>query len=272
LPAEHIVEGLIDPVPARALAALLDLPGTEISAGWQLPLLWHWVYLLERPASAALGPDGHPRQGFPEPPVPGMRRLFAGGRIWTHDPLRIGSTLRSTLRVARSREVSGRSGGSMTLVTTRRTYLQDGRPAITEEQDIIYREPSPLQAASDDLPATPPEGSVTVPVDEVFLFRFSALTYNAHRIHYDLDYCREDEDYQGLVVHGPLQALLMTEIARRGRPEMPLAFSYFEFRLRSALFLGQGLHVAAADEADAIECSVSDDKGRLTATGTWRTS
>ena len=80
MPAEHNVEGLIDPVPAQALAALLDLPGTEISAGWQLPLLWHWVYLLERPASAALGPDGHPRHGFPEAPMPGMRRTPRGAR------------------------------------------------------------------------------------------------------------------------------------------------------------------------------------------------
>jgi 3-methylfumaryl-CoA hydratase len=157
----------------------------------------------------------------------------------------------------------------MTIVTTKRTYLQGGLPAITEEQDIVYREPSPLQTEPNELRATPPEDSVEIPVDEVFLFRFSALTYNAHRIHYDRDYCREVEDYQGLVVHGPLQALLMAEIARRSRPVVRQTSSYFEFRLRSALFLGQGLHVASSDQADGIKCSVSDSKGRCTATGIW---
>lgn len=270
MPAEHNVEGLIDPVPARALAALLDLSSSEISVGWPLPPLWHWMYLLDHPSSAALGPDGHPRHGLPEAPKPGMRRMFAGGRVWTHEPLRIGSAVRSEVRVAGSREVAGRSGGSMTIVTTKRTYLQDGAPAITEEQDIVYREPSPLRPEPDDVPPAPPAGGTEIPMDEVFLFRFSALTYNAHRIHYDRDYCRDVEDYQNLVVHGPLQALLMAETARRSRPGARLASSYFEFRLRSALFLGQGFHVSFSDENDTIKCSVSDGKGRRTATGTWR--
>src|SRR5262249_45277526 len=118
MPEEQVVEEVLDPVPARALAGLLDLPSADIAPGWPLPPLWHWIYLLEHPASAALGPDGHPRKGWPTPPRTGLRRMFGGARVRMHSPLRIGAAVRSTVTVTGSRDLVGRSGGTMTIMTT----------------------------------------------------------------------------------------------------------------------------------------------------------
>jgi 3-methylfumaryl-CoA hydratase len=203
----------LTPSPAIGLASLLDLPTDAITDGWPLPLLWHWVYLNERPAQSTLGPEGHPVHGIPAPPRPGLSRMYAGGRVTTHRPLRLGREATSTIEVADTRERTGRSGW-MTIVTTRRTITQDGATAITDEVDIIYREPNPLPPAnapsprtetSDAAAAASSEEQWSFDVDEKVLFRFSALTYNTHRIHYDVDYCRKEEGYEGLVVHGPLQ-------------------------------------------------------------------
>jgi 3-methylfumaryl-CoA hydratase len=130
--------------------------------------------------------------------------------VTTHRPLRLGRDATSTIEVADTRERSGRSGW-MTIVTTRRTIAQDGATAITDEVDIIYREPTPLSPADAPSPRAETSGASSAveeehwrfDVDEKVLFRFSALTFNAHRIHYDVDYCRHEEGYEGLVVHGP---------------------------------------------------------------------
>src|SRR5262249_13872022 len=129
------------------------LPTAPITDGWQLPPLWHWVYLLERPAQSMLGPEGHAAHGIPEPPRPRLHRMYAGGRVTTHRPLRLGREATSTIEVTDTRERSGRSGW-MTIVTTRRTIAQDGATAITDEVDIIYREPTPLPPANAPSPQT----------------------------------------------------------------------------------------------------------------------
>lgn len=272
---------LLVPGPAQALAGLLDLPGDGIGEGWALPPLWHWVYLLDRPAQSRLGPEGHPRDGLPQPPAPGLRRMFGGGRVHLDAPLRLGAVATSRVEVIGSREQHGRSG-PFTLVTTRNTITQDGRIAVVDEQDILYREPRPLPA-----PAQPPSGPDAGPgpsadsdagpadeerrefhVDEVLLFRFSALTYNAHRIHYDVDYCRDVEGFPGLVVHGPLQALLMAELARSCALAESGPPSTVEYRLVAPLILGQGLAVGCRPDAPhSTVTSVRDATGRRTATG-----
>lgn len=202
---------VLAPEPAEALAALLDL---EEPPGHRLPPVWHWVYLLERPPHRDLGPDGHPRVGFPAPPAPGMRRMFAGGRVTTHGLLQLGRPATRTTQVVRSVEKEGRSG-PLTFVTVRHVIEQDGRPVVSDEQDIVYRVPGSSLHATPEPDGSPPgDPSLSLDVDEAFLFRFSALTYNAHRIHYDHTYVR-DEGYDDLVVHGPLQALLMAELLRR---------------------------------------------------------
>jgi 3-methylfumaryl-CoA hydratase len=266
---------LITSGPAEALAGLLGVPIPELEAGRGLPLLWHWLYLLDRPPQAALGTDGHRAHGgIPSPPGPGRRRMFAGGRITQHAPLRTGAAATRRTWEASSAEKHGRSG-TLLLVTVRSEISQDGQVVIAEEQDIVYRESagtpaSPPPASSppasprrEQAPAGPHEWPVAV--DPVLLFRFSALTYNSHRIHYDRDYARQVEGYPGLVVHGPLQALLMAELARRVT-SLPASCEY-SYRLVAPLFEGQGLIVSATVRDDMTRMMTRDSTDRQTASG-----
>ena len=264
LPVREVTE-LITPGPAQALAGLLGVP----PAYEALPLLWHWVYLLDRPPQAILGADGHPaRDAIPTPPGPGLRRMFAGGRASRHGPLRIGAeATRRTWQTSSVRK-QGRSG-PLHFVTVRSEISQDDQVVITDEQDLVYREPAPGPSTagtstSDPQPQPPPAGARDWPVEvnPVLLFRFSALTYNAHRIHYDRAYARA-EGYPGLLVHGPLQALLMAELAR---PELPALCDY-SYRLVAPLFDEQGLIVSASAEEDSVRVTARDSAGRTTATG-----
>jgi 3-methylfumaryl-CoA hydratase len=265
---QAVVEELIIPGPAIALAGLLDRPVQGIVNGWKLPLLWHWVYLLERDPQSDLGPEGHAAHGVPRPPRPGLRRMFAGGRVHYHRPLCLGAAARKTTEVLGSKVRNGRSG-SMTIVTTRATIVQAGQLAISEEQDIIYRGPTPLEPSSlnqsDDTALARWDGESTVAVDPILLFRFSALTYNAHRIHYDLSFCAQ-EDYPNLVVHGPLQALLMAEAVTRDSSPGAIASCIFSYRLVAPLILGDGLTVVNRSGGSAMVAAVRDDNGRVTAT------
>lgn len=258
----HVAE-LLTPGPAEALAGLIGVP---VPVG-ELPLLWHWVYLLDRPPQAVLGPDGHPaRDAIPVPPGPGLRRMFAGGRVSRHGPLHLGTEATRRTWQAGSAVKQGRSG-PLHFVTVRTEVSQGGQVVITEEQDLVYREPatsSPDRSAGFSPPAAG-QRDWAVQVDPVLLFRFSALTYNAHRIHYDRDYART-EGYPGLVVHGPLQALLMAELAR---PETPARCEY-SYRLVAPLFDGQGLVVSAAPDGGAVRVTARDAAGRTTATGVIR--
>jgi 3-methylfumaryl-CoA hydratase len=248
------------PGPAEALAGLLDVPLPDLDADG-LPPLWHWVYLLERPPQAILGEDGHPATGgIPSPPAPGLRRMFAGGRVTTHGPLRVGRPATRRSAVVSETAKQGRAG-RLTFVTVSHEISQDGRVVVAEEQDIVYREP-----VDQPLPVKAPEDQETggweITVDPVLLFRFSALTYNGHRIHYDRGYARA-EGYPGLVVHGPLQALAMAEAARRHEPT-----TRFAYRLVSPLFDDQGMVVRATRDGEEIRTAVHDRAGRTTAIGT----
>lgn len=218
---------VLSPVPAEALAHLLDqdAPSTE------LPLLWHTVYLLDRPRQSDLGPDGHPYHALPPSPGPTARRMFAGGRIRTHRLLRIGEAATRHSAIVSTTEKQGRSG-PLTFVVVQHRIEQGGEVAVEVQDEIVYR-PADAEAvgASPSRPAAPPTPLDTPPdwvldVDAALLFRFSALTYNAHRIHYDRSWC-EREGYAGLVIHGPLQALLAAEALRRaGRSAVGADFSY----------------------------------------------
>jgi 3-methylfumaryl-CoA hydratase len=265
---------LITPEPAEALAGLLDI---ESPSKDQLPPLWHWIYLVERRPQGELGPDGHALTGVPAPPSPGRLRMFGGGRVTTHRPLRFGEPATRTTRLLREVDKVGRSG-PMTLTTVRTEIEQNGRPAISEEQDIVYREAgSAVQPASpatqpSSAPTTaphadeaPPDGRLDMVVDPVVLFRFSALTYNAHRIHYDAAYTA-GEGYPGLVVHGPLQALLMGECFRRSG--VPLIGSTFSYRLVAPTFGEQQLTVTSYVVDGKRSARVQDGEGRVTATAT----
>jgi 3-methylfumaryl-CoA hydratase len=251
------------PGPAYGLAGLL---GAE-EPGATLPLLWHWVYLLERPAAAALGDDGHPTSGIPAPPGPGMRRMFAGGQVTAYAPLRLGREATRRTEVTGQAEKQGRSG-PLTFVTVRHTIEQDGRTAVVDRQDIVYL---PDRPAGTSAPGTPPGGLADAsyqpdPPTTRTLFQFSALTYNAHRIHYDRDYARDAEGYPGLVVHGPLQALYLAEAARCRCRELdrpaPVSCRY---RLVAPLFLGDPLRLALGEDGETTRAEVRSGE-RVTAT------
>lgn len=258
--AEHL-----DPVRAVALAGLLGVEPPQ----HELPLLWHWVYLLPAFPQTEIGPDGHPVAGIPAPPGAGMRRMFAGGRARSVRPLRLGdpAVRRTALIDTTVRE--GRSG-TLTFATVRTTVEQHGQVAVEEEQTIVYRAAAPAGGrASGAAPLLdgpkPSAGYVHgARPDSVLLFRFSALTYNAHRIHYDRDYARDVEGYPGLVVHGPLQALYMLEAAAAARGERA---TEFEFRLSAPSFDQQQLWVTAEDadaddeHTDAIRTAVHGPAG-----------
>lgn len=251
------------PGPAQALASLLDVPEPD----GVLPLLWHWVYLLDRPAQADLGPDGHPvRNAVLAPPGPGRRRMWAGGRVRTPGALRFGEPATRTSEVLAVREKEGRSG-PLTFITVAHRITQAGRLVVDEEQDIVYRAGAPVTTPPADGPEVPPSPEEwPVEVTPTLLFRFSALTYNAHRIHYDRDYSRAVEGYPGLLTHGPLQAVAMAEAARARGVEGALEFDY---RLVAPLFDHQGL-IATAVPGDETATSVRDRHGRQTAKGTLR--
>jgi 3-methylfumaryl-CoA hydratase len=202
--------------PVAAMSATLDRNDPEPRPGDALPPGWHWLYFLEAKPASELGSDGHPRRGGFLPPVPLPRRMWAGGRIEFLQPLRIGSTIRRDSEIISVEPKHGRSG-DLVFVTVRHTISTGNEVAVREEHDIVYRDAA--------RPGDPPPQAKPAPAnavwqrsligDPVLLFRYSALTFNGHRIHYDLDYVRNEEHYPGLIVHGPLQTTLLLDLCRR---------------------------------------------------------
>lgn len=254
----------------QAIAAFFDQPVDSIAEGDELPLMWHVFFLLPTPAQAQIGSDGHPSsEATPE----GMRRMFAGGRISRGRGIRIGDTLTSTSEITADKIREGKRG--QLRFVTHRSELTVGpdEPAIVEERDIVYMplasNPTPTESDEVDssaIPTTALEADIfrEITVDTSLLFRFSALTYNAHRIHYDRDYTRQVEGYPGLVVHGPLQAILMANLAHelwsaRTAPQS------FNFRLVAPLFEDQGMFITASELDSKVTASVIDRTGRVTA-------
>jgi 3-methylfumaryl-CoA hydratase len=214
--------------PTLAAAAMLDDTMTPFARGSALPPLWHWFYFLPRAPQALLDGDGHPQRGGFMPPVPYPRRMFAGARMRFHHPLLIGQPARREAVIRDIRVKTGRSG-ALAFVSVLCSFFQNDRLCIEEEQDIVYREPGPPlpRPPVREWPA-PPDGAITrvVTPDTRLLFRFSALTFNAHRIHYDRPFATGEEGYPGLVVHGPLTAVLMMELVRRNFDRRVQEFSF----------------------------------------------
>ncbi len=265
---------MLVPGPAHALGGLLNVCVPDLARGDGLPLLWHWIYLLDRPAQAELGPDGHPLRGtIAAFPALGRRRMWAGGRVSTRGPLRCGELATRRSRVRSVQEKQGRSGSLMFIVVEHQ-ILQRNEVVIDEQQDIVYRDAAPaagqLPAPAEDGPAIrPADSDWVIEVSPILLFRFSALTYNAHRIHYDRDYATHVEGYPGLLTHGPLQALAMAEAGRAAghHGDQNDGRLHFDYRLTSPLFDHQGMVVSAVRDQEAIVTAVRDIHGRQTATG-----
>ncbi|MDY7580255.1 FAS1-like dehydratase domain-containing protein [Pseudomonas sp. CCI3.1] len=194
-------------------------------AGEPLPELWQWCFFQPAVEGSGLGGDGHPARGGFLPPADNRNRMWAGGRIEFHTPLKVGA---QATRVSTIIDVLQKHGktGALLFVTVQHDYLQDGQLAIREEQDIVYREPTPPKLASGEpLPEGAWQESVTP--TPTLLFRYSAVTFNGHRIHYDWPYATETEGYPGLVVHGPLMATLSLRAFCRANPAARLRrFTY----------------------------------------------
>jgi 3-methylfumaryl-CoA hydratase len=205
--------------PVAAMAATFDRREPEPVPGDPIPPGWHWLYFLEAKPASELGTDGHPRRGGFLPPVPLPRRMWAGGRIEFRRALHVGESLRRDSEIISVEPKTGKSG-SLVFVTVRHTVHANGETAVVEEHDIVYREaakPGDPPPQAKPAPAERQWRRELVP-DPVLLFRFSALTFNGHRIHYDIDYAKREEHYPGLIVHGPLQTLLMLDLCRRHDP------------------------------------------------------
>ncbi|MEW6631747.1 MAG: MaoC family dehydratase N-terminal domain-containing protein [Pseudomonadota bacterium] len=186
------------------------------------PLGIHWCLSPSAAPTGELGPDGHPRRGGFLPPVPLPRRMWAGGTIEFHAPARIGDRLTRRSRITDVSHKTGRSG-QLVFVTVEDDFFAEAGMVISERRDIVYREAASGPAAGQARLA--PRGadrSETVDASTILLFRYSALTFNSHRIHYDLDYARDEEHYPGLVVHGPLQATLLMNLAAKLAPGLAL--------------------------------------------------
>jgi 3-methylfumaryl-CoA hydratase len=265
----------VDDEPVRAFAALLDQPSPATAAGDPVPLGWHWFLFLDRPATAALGPDGHPLAGHFLPPVPDRRRMFAGGRLRATAPLRVGDLVTRTTAVAAMETKQGRSG-EMLFVTLRSEFSREEELLLVEEQDVVYRSepagdrprPTPAPAPADDAlpPPGPGELAVDLHPDPAMLFRFSALTYNAHRIHYDHPYATGVEGYPGLVVHGPLLALLLLEVPRRHLPGRRVGS--FSYRLTRPAFAGPPVRATGRADGDEVQLSAASGTAAPSVTGT----
>ncbi len=276
----------VDAARVAQLAATLDRDDVRGETGESLPPLWHWMHFAPAAPASQLGPDGHPRRGAFLPPVPLPRRMWAGGRLAFEHPLRVGDDIVRESRIADVRGKQGRSG-SLVFVTVAHEISDARGVAIREEHDIVYRdEPKPAEAgaaktadagaapAVDAGPASRADAAAPgaartdedfarrIVPDPVLLFRYSAVTFNGHRIHYDRSYVTGVEGYPGLVVHGPLVATLLLELLHRERPAARVA--RFEFKAVRPLFDLYAFEVCGrAAGGHSFELWARDHEGRL---------
>jgi 3-methylfumaryl-CoA hydratase len=258
-------ETAADVVTPRLVAELnvtLDRPGGDPALGEPAPLAVHWCLAPPKVPMHALGPDGHPARGGFLPPVPLPRRMWAGGRLELVDAVRVGDAVERRSRIADVSVKEGRSG-TLCFVTVAHEILTPRGLAVRERQDIVYRDAAPAAAGNTvPPPEPPPEPDPTwrerVETSPALLFRYSAVTFNGHRIHYDHRYCVEEEGYPGLVVHGPLQATLLVEFAAGILGGPPPTFS---FRSVRPVFVGAPITLAARAAGDGLALAVVDHAG-----------
>lgn len=252
----------MDPWAAAALVATLELERPVPGPGDPLPLFWHWLYFREAFPRSALGPDGHPAVGGFMPKVAQPRRMWAGGRLRVSGPLALGAPAVKRSTIAEVAEKTGRAG-EMTFVTVRHEISGGGGLVVTEEQDVVYRH--------DPMPGTPRPAPKQAPTDEdasrdwccdaTVLFRYSALTFNGHKIHYDRSHAQLVEGYPGLVVHGPLLATLLLDLVRETGEEKQV--TGFDFRATAPVFADEPFTCCMKREDGARALWVRGGDGRL---------
>ena len=269
------VDDIAYPTPVIALTATLDHPRTAAATGSRLPPLWHWLYFLPMHRQSEIGPDGHAKRGSFLPPVPLPRRMWAGSQFEFRAPILVGDRMSRTSTIDDVSVKEGRTG-KLVFVKVRHEVRCNGaaEPALIEFHDIVYREAQ----RADDVPPPPQKAAADAPwqreivPDDVLLFRYSALTFNGHRIHYDRKYVTEVEGYPGLIVHGPLIATLLMDLLRREMPEADVAS--FRFKAVRPTFDPHPLRVNGALQPDGrtVRLWAQDHEGWLTmdATATLR--
>jgi len=265
------VADTVTPTPYAALSATLDRDPQRPPPGTPLPALWHWLYFLPLHRQSEIGPDGHAKRGGFLPPVPLPRRMWAGSQFEFQSPLRIGDALTRTSTIHDVTEKSGRTG-PLVFVKVRHEIRRDGEAdvALTEFHDIVYREapsadqPAPAPTVA---PASSPWERQWIP-DDVLLFRYSALTFNGHRIHYDRRYVTEVEGYPGLIVHGPMLATLLLDLLRHEKPDAVVA--RYEFKAVRPVFDIHPFFVCGEPQRDGktFKLWVKDHEGCLTMSAT----
>ena len=249
---------------AVGMAAMFDLEAKPV-AGDPLPPGWHWMLFPEIARHSVLSRDGHaPRGGF-LPPVELPRRMWGGNRLKFHGEIKVGEEIGRESEVLSVKEKDGRSG-QLTLVTVKHSYFASEGLALEEEHDIVYR-----SAAEDgnksppgETPTARPKWSQAIDPEPVFLFRYSALTFNGHRIHYDMPYVTNVEGYPGLIVHGPLTATLLLELVRRELPERSIQTAVV--RARRPLFSGDSFKVEGFPSASGAHTWAVDPQGFIAMT------
>ena len=256
---EETREDVLSLTPVQMLAATLDRDPAAFSDGDVLPPLYHWLYFPSLTRSVELARDGHTRLGGFMPPVPFPRRMFAGARMDFRGKLHIGERVERVARIEAVRYKEGRSG-PLVFVTVTYELRDAAGLKLIEEQDIAYRpamESKSGRPQSESVPA-PADFSREITPDERMLFRFSALTFNAHRIHYDLPYT-QGEGYPALVIHGPLTAVLLADLVTHETGQV--ALEHFSFRAKSAFFLGDRMTLLGKRLGDTVELTAMSDEG-----------
>jgi len=263
----EVLEDLITPAPLRALSATLDRDDPTPVMGTELPALWHWLFFLPHHRQSEIGPDGHAKRGGFLPPVPLQRRMWAGGRLQWHAPLRVGDEVKRTSTIASVTHKAGRSGDLLFVLVQHEVHNAHGL-CLSEAHDIVYR---PAAQASDPVPAPVAASQIAawqrdITPDDVLLFRYSALTFNGHRIHYDRKYVTEVEGYPGLIVHGPLIATLLVDLVRRHTDRPIRRFDFKALRPTFECADGRALRVSGQPSADGsqVQLWAQDAEGWLT--------
>jgi 3-methylfumaryl-CoA hydratase len=255
--ARDVVSGSV----IQRLAALLD----HVNPPWPedtLPPLGHWLHFAERVSQSAVGPDGHARRGDFLPPIDLPRRMWAGSAIEFLKPIRVGEMMERRSTIAEITRKQGRAGPLVFVRIDHEISAANG-VAIREAQDLVYQEKpvvgAPVATSSGE-ECQPSEWQQVVRPDAVLLFRYSALTYNSHRIHYDAPYATAVEGYPGLVVHGPLIATLLLDLFQRHHTGAPVAG--FRFRAYRPLFAGEEAVLSATSTPSGATLCAGGPDGR----------
>lgn len=255
---------LLTTAPLEGLAATLERDGAAFSDGDALPPLWHWLYFLAPSKQSELAEDGHPKRGDFLPPIPLPRRMWAGSRFKFIRPLLVGENIqrRSTIKSIKLKD--GRTG-KLAFVCVEHELSDSSGVALLEEHDIVYRD-----MPKADAPAKAPikadedfDFRRTITPDPVLLFRYSALTFNGHRIHYDREYCKNVESYPGLVVHGPMLATMLLELLNEHYPDANVAS--YSFKAMKPVFDIEPFHVCGhkPDDSGKAKLWIADNEGNL---------